>query len=275
MKISASLFFTDILPHKRNWYHKIVKNKVFSDKSPKEGFFQLKAAGMDGVELILPSFFIPKDHEITEVKTFLDSCGLPVLSVHQVVRFLTKTKMQEIVELFHIADVLGAKVIVLHMNTAGRQVFDERYVKLVHSLQNKYGIRVGFENMEKYFGSLHRKHSWHGEKFADLMNENDFDITLDTTHLAHSDGDIIDFYKKNKKRIINIHLSDYKPHFLNGTLRPMRYKHLPLGEGELPVEAFLQLLKKEKYEGLITMEIHTDLTGMCESAKIIADIIKK
>src|SRR5258705_9061538 len=108
--------------------------------------------------------------------------------------------------------MVGAQVIVLHMNSAGRQVFNQQYIEAVHELQKKYGIKVGFENMEKFLGSLHRGHSWHGDKFADLMKKNDFFITLDTTHLAHSGGDIIDFFKKNKDRIVNIHLSDYRFH---------------------------------------------------------------
>ena len=106
------------------------------------------------------------------------------------------------------------------------------------------------------------------------MAENNFDITLDTTHLAHSGGDIIEFFEKNKERIINIHLSDYRPHLLNGSLRPFRYKHLPLGKGVLPIEEFIKLLKKENYSGLLTMEIHTDLHGMCESAEKITSIVK-
>ena len=100
------------------------------------------------------------------------------------------------------------------------------------------------------------------------MKKNDFFITLDTAHLAHSGGDIIDFFNKNKDRIINIHLSDYRSHFLNGNLKPFRYKHLPLGKGELPIKQFIQILKKEKYNELVTFEIHTDLKGICESAEV-------
>jgi len=275
MKTSASLFFTDILPHRRKLYHKIVKNKIFDGFSAQHAFTKLREAGMDGVELILPTFQKVSDEEMAEVKQVLTDCNMPVLSVHQVIRPLMQTRLAEIVELFHIADSLGAKVIVLHMSSAGKQVLDKKYIKLVHSLQTKYGILVGFENREKFFGSLHRGYGWHEEKFAKLMDDNDFQITLDTTHLAHSGGDIIDFFQKNKKRIINIHLSDYKPHFLNGTLRPMRYKHLPLGKGVLPINEFLEILKKEKYTGFVTMEIHADLNGLCESARVISSVLKK
>lgn len=273
MKTSVSLFFTDILPHRRKLYHKIVKNKVFDGLSPKEAFVKLKTAGLEGVELILPAFHKVSDDDIADVKKVLDDCSMPVLSVHQVIRFFTKTRLAEIVELFHIADLLGAKVIVLHMSSAGKQVFDKDYIKLVHSLQRKYGIQVGFENREKFFGSLHRSHGWHEDKFAKLMQQNDFYITLDTTHLAHSGGDIIDFFEKNKKRIVNIHLSDYKSHFLNGSLRPMRYKHLPLGKGELPIVKFLQTVKKEDYKGLMTMEIHAGIDGLVDSAEIISSVL--
>lgn len=274
MKKSVSLFFTDILPHKRKLYHKFVKTKIFDGLSTKEAFTKLKAAGMDGVELILPSFQKASDEDIAEVKKLLDECQMPVFSVHQVIRFVTQTRLAEIVELFHIADSLGAEVIVVHMSSAGKQVLDKDYIKLVHSLQKKYGIQVGFENREKFFGSLHRSYGWHEDKFAKLMDDNNFHITLDTTHLAHSGGDIVDFFEKNKKRIINIHLSDYRPHFLNGSLRPMRFKHLPLGKGVLPIDKFLKLLKKEKYNGLVTMEIHAGLEGLCESASVISSTLK-
>lgn len=275
MKTSTSLFLTDILPHRRKFFNKIVKSKVFDSHSSQYVFSSLKKSGVEGVELLLPSFLKVTENDLVEVKKILDENNLPIFSVHQTIRFLTQTRMAEIVELFHIADTLGAKVIVLHISSAGKQVFNKDYVKIVHSLQKKYGIMVGFENREKFIGALHKKHGWHEDHFADLMRENDFSITFDTTHLAHSGGDILTFFKKNKDRIVNIHLSDYRPHLFNGSIRPLRYKHLPLGKGVLPMQAFLTLLQKENYNGLLTMEINTDLTGMCESADIIASALQK
>jgi len=275
MKISASLFLSDMFPHKRTLYNKIVKSKVFDDHPPRHVFSSLKKAGVDGIELLLPSYLPLMDHDIQEVKEMLDENKTPVFSVHQVIRLFTRTHIAEITRLFVVAQMLGAKVIVLHTSSAGRQVFDSEYVAALHALQKEYGIKVGFENMEKFFGSLHKKHGWHSDKFASLMKKNNFLITFDIQHLAHSGGDIIDFFKKNKEHIINIHLSDYKPHIFNTNLRPLRYKHLPLGKGELPIQDFLQVLEKEQYNGLLTMEINTDLAGLCESARIIHDGIKK
>jgi len=274
MKLSASLFFTDILPHKRRLFNKIVKNKIFNNVDPDTVYSSLKKAGVDGIELLLPQFTKATDEDLLQVKKIMDKHNLPILSVHQQVRFFTKTRVSEVTEIFRIAEMLGTKVIVLHMNSAGMQVFDQQYINAVHELQKKYKIKVGFENMEKFLGSLHRGHGWHGEKFAELMKKNDFCITLDTTHLAHSGGDITEFFNKNKDRIINIHLSDYRFHFLNSNFRPLRFKHLPVGEGELDLGKFIRTLKKENYQGVITMEIHTDLEGICESARKVHDFLK-
>src|SRR5882724_10657662 len=96
MKTSASLFLTDILPHRRNFYHKIVKSKVFAKHTPDEVFSQLKAVGLDGIEVILPSFQDVNDRRLHEVKLLLEKHNLPIFSLHQKLRFFTKTKVAEI-----------------------------------------------------------------------------------------------------------------------------------------------------------------------------------
>ena len=54
---------------------------------------------------------------------------------------------------------------------------------------------------KKYFGSYFAPHRWHHDKFASLIEETDFNVTFDTTHLAHSGGDIIEFFKKIHQRV--------------------------------------------------------------------------
>jgi sugar phosphate isomerase/epimerase len=269
MKTSAVLFLTDILPEKRRFFNKIVKNRVFQDLPRDEVFETLKKSGVDGIELLLPSSSDTLLQDINEIKKALEEHHMPVLSVHQALRFLSTTKIDEIKELFEIAKTLSAKVITLHMNTAGKQLFDQQYIDSIHELQKKYNIKVGFENREKYFGSMRSKYGWDEHAFPELIISRKFNMTLDTTHLAQAGGDIIQFFKRNKDNIVNIHISDYKPHILNNSLRPLRFKHLPLGKGSLPIKEFIEMLHKEKYEGLVTMEIHTDLDGICEGARQI------
>ena len=274
MKISVGLFLTDIFPHRRRLFNKLVKNKIMGHVPASQAFDSMKKSGVEGIELFLPSFNKFTLEDIKDVKKIVEDNTMEVLSVHQALRFFSKTRIAEIAKLFHMADMLSAKVIVLHLSLAGKQIFDKEYKDTLHSLEKKYGITIGFENREKYVITPGGKHNWQGDLFSDLIKENDFHITFDTTHLAATKGDIIKFFKKNKDRIINIHLSDYKHHVLNGSLRPFRYKHLPLGKGQLPIKKFLETLREEKYKGLVTMEIHTNLEGICESARLISQVIK-
>lgn len=269
MKTSVSLFLSDILPNRRKMFNKVVKNEIFHDMTTDEGLAALKKGGLDGIEVCLSQYYETTDADIEEVKMLTKKHGLAILSVHQTIRFFTTTRIPEIARLFEIADKVSAKVIVLHMNSAQKQIFDPLYITALHALEKRYGITVTFENMEKHIGSLFYEHRWHDVKFSELVYKTDFHITLDTVHLVHSGGDILEFFRKYKDRIINIHLSDYRHHIFNSSIRPMRYKHMPLGEGQLPIQAFLELLHKEKYDGLVTMEIHGDLEDICNGAKII------
>lgn len=269
MKTSALLFLTEILPEKRWLYGAVIRNRVFNGKTREHVFQKLKKSGIDGIEILMPQFSSVSDKELLKLKEVLDTYHMPVLSLHQKLRFFTKTRIKEVTQLFHQAELLGANVIVLHMSSVGKQLFDQKYIDKLHELQEKYGIKIGFENREKQFWNINSKYGWEENSFAEIIRNNNLHLTLDTTHLAQSGGDIIQFFKKNKDRIVNIHLSDYKDNMLNNSIRPFRYKHLPIGKGKLPMKEFINLLHKEQYKGLVTMEIHTDLDGICDGAKKI------
>ena len=269
MKTSLSLFLSDILPQKRKLYHKVVKNDIIDMATVDDDLKRLKDAGLEGIEICLPQYVRTTDDDIKQILALSKRHKLPVLSVHQALRFFSVTKIPEIAQLMEIAHKMSASVVVLHMNTAQKQIFKQEYIDALHALEKKYKITVTYENMERYIASLNQKYIWQAQAFANVIRETDFHITLDVVHLAHSGGDILSFFEQNKDRIKNIHLSDYRYNMFNNNLRPMRFKHMPLGDGELPIQTFLKLLKKENYKGLITMEIHTDLKGICESIAVI------
>lgn len=269
MKTSLSLFLSDILPQKRKLYHKIVKNDILDKGTVDEGIQTLKETGLEGLEICLPQYAKTTDADITQVLALSKKHKLPILSVHQPLRFFSITKLPEVREVAEIAHKMAASVVVLHINTAKQQIFEKAYVDGLHALEKKYKLTITFENMERYMKALNEKHYWEEETFGQLISDKDFHITLDVVHMAHSGGNILRFYEKNKARISNIHLSDYRYSIFNNNLRPMRFKHMPLGKGDLPIKKLLQLLKKTKYSGLITMEIHADMEGIQESIRII------
>jgi len=261
--ISVWIYATDFFPNKKNFVERFGNKKnLFKNAKAKEVFVKLKSAGVDGIELLIPKNF--SDSDFAFIKNIFDENKIPVNSIHQPLRLFTKTDFKEVEMLFKFANKFNAKVIVLHLYSAKEQIYDQQYLDTLHKLQKDYGIKIGFENTQK-FGHIfsNKKIFWKIEDFLEIIKKSGFSITLDTTHLADAGGDIIEFFKQSKENIINIQLSDYKFKW------PVPGLHLPLGKGKLPIKEFLKVLKASNYDGLITMEIKTDLEGLCDSARFI------
>ena len=266
MKISVWIFANDLLLNKQNLTESLGnKQNLFKNANTKDVFIKLKASGVDGIELLLPADF--SDTDFKTIKKLFDENEIAVNSVHQPLRWITKTDVKEIAKLFVFAKQFGAKVIVLHLQNAKGQIFNREYLNALHGLEKEYGIKIGFENTQKFAQVFNKKRYWDSKTFSEVVKKAGFAITLDTTHLADAGGDMIEFYNQNKEQIINIQLSDYKAKW------PRPQLHLIPGRGTLPMIQFLTVLKNNKYDGLITMEIKTNLEGFCESAQFIRNYL--
>jgi sugar phosphate isomerase/epimerase len=107
-------------------------------------------------------------------------------------------------------------------------------------------IRISFEsNPVRSYLLLYPLVTRDPDKYAAFCIKNKLPMTMDVSHISHHDYSIVDFFKKYHNQITLIHLSDYK----NGQ------EHLPLGKGSLPIKEFLQVIKKNNWNGQITFEI--------------------
>ena len=272
MKLSAWVSISDLLPEKKNGFgefifDKFIKQKLFTKINQKEVLLALKKSGVNGIELLSTSNVT--DEDIQKVQEMLKELGLAIFSIHQSISTLFNIGIQEIEGLFQIANKLKAGVIVLHINVIGNHIYEEHYVQSLKDLERKYKIKIAIENSPISPLTLFNKNTWNGNKFSTLVKEKGFNITFDTTHLSQTGKDIVDFYKKNKDRIVNIHLSDYKKNILNKYLLLENGNHLPLGKGSSPIKQFLNVLKQSNYSGVITMEISGNLQDLCDSARFI------
>lgn len=272
MKVSAWVSVSDLVLVQKTKIETIIdtvfgKKQVFQTHSLKQIFASLKQAGVDGIELLVP--LLSSDQNIDEVRNITKKYNMPVLSIHQSLTSLTAISLSEITRLCHIANLFSVKVITVHSGALEKKLFDVHFINTLKTLQKKHKISFSIENMPKTVLALGKEYMYKGNEFASTIERARLSMTLDTTHLAQAGGDIIPFYKDNKERIINIHFSNFKKHWLNSHLLLQNFTHLPLSDGELPVREFLKLLKQTHYSGLVTMEINGDLTQLCESAKII------
>ncbi len=89
-----------------------------------------------------------------------------------------------------------------------------------------------------------------------VVDEFDTGICLDTGHiLAKSSGDepLLEFYRANRDRIVEIHLHDGYVSECGGVLVPK--DHLPLGDGSLPIRAFFLRLVADRFSGPLVFEL--------------------
>ena len=211
MKLSVWVFMTDLLPEKKTIFDKIVvsklsKQNIFCKNNIYDIFQNLKKSGIDGIELLVSSNATELD--IKKLQKILNKHDVSVLSIHQSLTTLFNIKISEIVKLFEIAQLFSAKIIVLHLSALINQIFNKEYISSLKKLEKKYGIIIGFENNPKHPLSLFKPFTWRENDFSSLVAKKGFKVTFDTTHLAQTGGDILEFYNINKNRIVNIHLSD-------------------------------------------------------------------
>lgn len=274
MKISLFVWVSQLVPIRKtliqklnNFIHFDPKHKMYETLSLDLILKSLKKSSVDGLELIVPPIFT--DEDFKNIKRIIDSHSLRILSIHQSDNSAFNINLAEIERLCAIANRFKADKITLHISSLKKKIYDRKFIQVLKNLQEKYRIKFGIENMPKSIFTLGRSYAYRGSEFSSAVNKTGLSITLDTTHLGQANEGICGFYTKNKEKIINIHLSDYKTTWLNRKLLLANDTHLPLGKGELPIAKFLKILKKENYQGLITMEINGDLKELCQNAQMI------
>jgi sugar phosphate isomerase/epimerase len=273
MKISLFVWASQLLSTKKTLMQKVnnflvpdPKHKMFETVSVDMILKSIKEAGADGLELIIPPVFTDDNHK--DIQKIIDKHGLKIYNIHQSDDSAFSIDLKEIERLSAIANKFQANNVTLHISSLKEGIFDNKFIGELKKLQKKYNIKFGIENMPKSPFTL-KDYQYKRREFASVINKAGLSMTLDTTHVGQVNEDICDFYTENKDKIINIHLSDYKKTFLNSKLLLGNDTHLPLGKGELPIIKFLKILKKENYQGVITMEINGDLETLCQNAKLI------
>ena len=126
MKLSAWVSTTDLLNKKGSGFgefifSKFIKQSIFNANDPRDVLKILKNAGVNGIELLVSSNL--EENDIQEIKKMLNELGLRAFSVHQSVSKLFNISIDEIEDLFEIAKQLSAKVVVLHINVIGDNIF--------------------------------------------------------------------------------------------------------------------------------------------------------
>jgi sugar phosphate isomerase/epimerase len=197
-------------------------------------FEVIKAAGAEGIEILVTQN--TETQSPNELERLANRYDLPIVAVHAPQLLLTRTvftsnQLEKIRRTVELAKALGVGTIVLHPPYAWHlryslwvlhELEDAAQDSPTITMENMYPVHVGSRRM--------RFHRYGGPESLDRFAH----VTLDTSHLAVSEDDIIDTYRALADRIVHIHLSDNRG--------KGRDSHAPLGAGILPVNEFVRAL---------------------------------
>jgi sugar phosphate isomerase/epimerase len=216
-------------------------------------------AGFDGVEYdIGPDYFLFGPDALART---VREVGLSVLSVHPPFSKFARLPFvpwprrvrQALPRVTALASALGARLAVTHpmfflTPSSGRA---DRYREALRlGRQAGRGIELAIENNQ--YNKRHRHYLLDDfELLVRFAEQQGCGITFDTCHTGANGEDLLAAYELARPLIRNIHLSDVR---WDAQGKPRT--HLPPGEGALPLATLLGKLAADRYDGLVTLELH-------------------
>lgn len=198
-------------------------------------FEVVKAAGADAVEVLVTQS--PETQSANELERLAERHDLPIVAVHAPQMLLTRSvfstnPLEKVRRTADLCNALDVQTIVLHPP----YVWQPRYALwILHELEDVLeagGPAITMENMYPvHVGN--RRLRFH--RFGGLAGLERFRyLTLDTSHLAVAEEDIVAAYRKLAPKVVHVHLSDNRG--------KGRDSHAPPGRGVLPLEDFVRAL---------------------------------
>ena len=198
-------------------------------------FEVVSEAGAEGVEVMVTQSV--ETQSPNELERLAQKFDLPIVAVHAPQLLLTRNvfttnQLEKVRRTAKLCTALDVKTVVLHPP----YVWQPRYALwLLHELEDVLaggGPVITMENMYPVHVGRRRLrfHRFGGVEGLERFRY----VTLDTSHLAVSEDDIVDAYRQLADRVVHIHLSDNRG--------KGRDSHAPLGQGILPVSDFVRSL---------------------------------
>jgi sugar phosphate isomerase/epimerase len=189
--------------------------------------------------------------------------GLPVLSLHPPVLFFYPWySFQKLVSrLVDLAQETGCPIVVLHTPIKAKDLSQgegRRYVEAVKEHRQSQGVRIAVENRAFFFEEDKECALSDLRELRAFADEHDLGLVLDTAHAGTSTYRLMEAYAIFSTRLVNVHLSDirYLPPLLDSPYLHTYIKHHQIpGNGWLPLAEFVQVLRRDSYDGPLTLEI--------------------
>jgi sugar phosphate isomerase/epimerase len=223
---------------------------VFPERTP-DAFEIAARLGYEAIEVMVTADPVSQDAEV--LRRLSEYHGIPVVAVHAPNLLITQRvwgrdpwiKLERSREL---AEALGAQVVVVHPPFRWQRDYAREFEDGIARLTPQGDVAFAVENLYP----LLRGESELGA-YAPHWNPVELDCphaTLDVSHAAVSDSDVLAMAKQLGGRLTHVHLGD-------GTKPGLPDEHLVPGRGTQPCGELLGWLSTSGYHGVVVLEVST------------------
>jgi sugar phosphate isomerase/epimerase len=209
----------------------------------------LAAAEFPEIEVMVTREAKTQDPEL--VRKLVDERGLSVASVHGPFLAITKNvwgmdpieKTRRGVEM---CQALGATTLIVHPPYLWEQNFATWLMKESKPYGEEAGVKIAVETMYPKWvaGRQARAHRWLDPQ--ELVDKTPW-VVIDTSHLTVARKDILRALEVLMPKLVHVHLSNNAGDGRDG--------HLELEKGILPIDRFLNELRRSSYSEALSLEL--------------------
>ena len=222
------------------------------------GFGYAKSIGYDAVEVMVG--IDQTSQRIDAVKQLAEHHGIPISAIHAPCLLFTQQvwgldpwgKLNRSAEMAH---AVGAEVVVVHPPFRWQRDYAAGFVEGIARLEETTGLMFAVENMYPWRATGKRSMQMYLPHW-DPSTESYANTTVDLSHAAIAQDDVIAMAQRLGGRLRHIHLTD-------GT-DSAKDEHLVPGRGDMGAAAFLRHLAATGFDGEIVLEINTRKSGSKE-----------
>jgi sugar phosphate isomerase/epimerase len=223
---------------------------VFPERAP-DAFETAARLGYDAIEVMVTADPVSQDADV--LRRLSEYHGLPVVAVHAPNLLVTQRvwgrdpwlKLEKSRDL---AQELGAGVVVVHPPFRWQREYARDFETGIARMTPQGDVAFAVENLYP----LLRGETEVGA-YAPHWNPVEMDVphtTLDVSHAAVSDSDVLAMAKQLGGRLTHLHMGD-------GTKPGLPDEHLVPGRGTQPCAELLGWIGSSGYEGIVVLEVST------------------
>ena len=209
----------------------------------------LAEAGFEEIELMVTRD--PSTQEPDLPLKLAKERGIRIASIHAPFLVITKSVwgLDPVVKIERGAEMckaLGCSSMVVHPPFVWERNYAAWLRHDAEAFTAETGVSVAVETMYPKWVAGRRMRAYRWLEPADLAAAC-HQVALDTSHVTVARGDILDAFAKLRAKLIHIHLSNNAGDGRDG--------HLPLEKGILPIDRFLEELRRTDYAGTVSLEL--------------------